>query len=366
MQRAKSLYVHIPYCRTICPYCDFCKVMLSTGKSELYVGALLNEDRLRYSGYEFETIYIGGGTPSCLDKNLMSTLLSSLIGSHGVPKELTVECNPEDVDREYAEFLKSNGVNRVSLGVQSSNDRTLRKLGRRHFIKGAENAVKVLRDAGIDNVSADFIYGLPYDNIQNIRDDIDWVLKMQLPHCSFYSCQIEPHTIFGNKKLPEPDQDWLDDAYNIICKGLESGGLKRYEISNFANPGYESRHNLCYWHSNPYGAIGLGATSFENGIREVRIKSMKEYLYGNYTLKTESESIQEQEFDYLMLNLRLTQGFSLAEFKERFGHDFLSDYHDKIQALASVLSIENGWVKVIPDKLYVLDSILVDLLKFKD
>lgn len=363
MNPPRSLYVHIPFCRHICPYCDFPKLLSSTGYQSRYVSALLREDE-RYSYLHFDTIYLGGGTPSALEPEQLTKIIKTLISRHGAPKELTVECNPEDVDSRMAQLFYSLGVNRVSLGVQSVSDRTLKYLGRRHTAKGAEIALDNLRSAGIDNVSCDFIYGLPGEGRDELLNDLAWVGAHRLTHVSLYALQLEPHTQMYNQGVKEPDQDTLSDDYELINQTLAKSGMRRYEVSNFCLPGYESLHNLCYWKGDAYAAIGYGASSYVDGVREVRTRNMEEYLSGKFVHSAHRESLREQEFDYLMCNLRLDRGFSLEDFESRFGHSFLESYADRIRILGDRLIVEDGRVRVRPDQIYVLDSVLVDLLDF--
>lgn len=363
MNPPRSLYVHIPFCRHICPYCDFPKLLLSTGYQERYTKALLNEDT-RYQDLHFDTIYLGGGTPSALDASLLKLILEELVRRHGTPKEFTIECNPEDVNPRLVSLLKACGINRISLGVQSIKESTLKMLGRRHTPEDAARAIALCREAGIDNLSCDFIYGLPGERMDDLKNDLDWVRKENLPHVSFYALQLEPHTMFAIQKVQPPSDDTLSLYYDTIDTALRSMGLDRYEVSNWARPGFESRHNTCYWRGDPYAAIGYGASSYVDGVRAVRTRSMTDYLAGKYIFSSRAESLAEQEFDYLMCNLRLRDGFSLKDFKERFNKDFLLAYADRIEALRDDLEIDDSRVRVKRDKLYILDSILVDLLDF--
>ena len=364
MRPPRSLYVHIPFCRRICPYCDFPKLLASTGFQERYVPALLNEDR-NYQGLTFDTIYLGGGTPSCLAPDQLTAIVETLIQRHGKPQELTIECNPEDVDDQLAQLLSSLGFNRISLGVQTVDDATLQRLGRNHTARQAEEAIARSRRAGMENISCDFIYGLPGEGENQVQNDLDWVVRMGLPHASFYSLQLEPHTAFFNAGVKEPSQDVFERDYALICARLAKAGLLRYEVSNFARPGFESRHNLCYWQGDAYAAIGYGASSYVDGVRAVRTRDMAQYLAGNYIFEEQRESLREQEFDYLMCNLRLVKGFSLEDYTARFQRDFRQAYADKIKILGDMLEFGHGRVRVCPRDLYILDSILVDLLDFE-
>lgn len=362
-EKAKSLYVHIPFCRHLCTYCDFPKVLLRTGFYRNYVPTLLQEDE-RYEGYGFDTIFIGGGTPSCLPYGELEKLLSLLTQRHGQPKEFSIECNPEDVDDKLAALLKNHGVNRISLGGQTSDKTLLKKLGRTHAFSDVVKAKETFERNGIDNISVDFIYGLFGQSKEQLDLDLDKVKEMKLKHVSFYALQVEPHTVLGIRHKKEQDPDLLGDYYDHVLARLQEMGLERYEVSNFSLPGYESRHNLCYWKGDPYGAIGMGATSYEYGTREVRTKSIEKYLKGEFVSSKTMESLEEQEFDYLMLNLRLREGFSLSDFQRKFDKDFLVDYKDNIQRCKDSLVVEEGRCFLLPDKLYLLDSILVDLLHF--
>lgn len=363
MKKARSLYVHIPFCRHLCDYCDFPKVLLSTGYTDRYIEALLKEDE-RYRGFRFDTIYIGGGTPSAIGPEKLSSLIEELISRHGKPSEFTVECNPEDVDVSLAEALFTSGINRVSLGVQSVRDDILHSLGRYHSIEQAGEALERLRRVGISNVSCDFIYGLPGESLRDVDRDCDWVRDHRLVHSSFYALELKPHTALFNRGIEEPDDDRLADMYDLIHMRLGEMGLHRYEVSNFCIPGYESQHNLCYWKGDPYAAIGYGASSYEDGCREVRTRNMTDYLEGKYIASSVQESPAEQEFDYLMCNLSKADGFSLSDYSDRFGGSFLERYSDRLERVRDDVVVSADRVAVRPEKLYVVNSILLELLDF--
>lgn len=336
---------------------------METGLSDRYVEALLNDDE-KYLGWDFDTIYIGGGTPSCLSNGQLDRLLSKLVERHGRPIEFTIECNPEDVDENFASTISEYGVNRVSLGGQTTDDDLLARLGRKHRFSDVEKSVSILRRHGIKNISVDFIYGLMGQTLDDIEKDLLAVKELDIPHTSFYSLQIEPNTMLRIQDIQEPDPDFLADCYSLVTERLKSYGLERYEVSNFAKAGYQSLHNKCYWKANPFAAIGMGATSFEDGIRASRTKSIYKYISGDRVWNEESEDQDDLEFEFVMLNLRLAEGFSLNEFGKRFGKDFLVAYEDNIKKVSECLAIEGDIVKVKDEYLYTLDSILVDLLNF--
>lgn len=360
----KSLYVHIPFCRQFCPYCDFPKLLLASGFQDKYTDALLKEDE-RYLHDHFETIFLGGGTPSCLSLQNLTKLVQTLLKRHGTPLEMTIECNPEDVNPSFVKTVQALGFNRISLGLQTTDDKALKALGRNHTYADCKKAVQLFQQAGITNVSVDFIYGLPHQTMDDIQKDLEAVKEMELPHCSFYALQIEPHTKYFYQHVQTPSPDLLADFYQVIVKNLEKMGLFRYEVSNFARPGYESKHNLCYWHSDDYAAIGIGATSFVNGVREVRTQNLTDYFSGKYLVSQKVEDLRNQEFDFIMLNLRLKTGFSLREYTARFHKDFLKGYGDKLVKLKDFLDIDQERVRVKPKYIYTLDEILVELLNFE-
>lgn len=361
-----SLYIHIPFCDSICTYCDFPKLLRETGYAPAYVTALLNELQSEEIPADLFTVYVGGGTPTALNDGDLKRLLEFLAAHFPSVQEFTVEANPENLSASKVEMLRRYGVNRVSLGVQTFDPGLLAVLGRRHNRETVITAVDCLKQNGFSNINLDFIYGIPGQTLVELSRDIDVALAMKPEHLSFYALQIEDGTVLANKHYAEPDGDLLSRFYRLITQKLHRAGYERYEVSNFARPGFESRHNLTYWHNDDYYAAGLGATSYVKGIRTVRTKNLSKYLKGDYVATAFFEDSDSREFNYLMLNLRLRLGFSLADFRRRYGHDFLISYADELKKLAPYLTVGRGRVKVKSRYLYVLDSILVDLLHFKE
>ena len=227
-------------------------------------------------------------------------------------------------------------------------------------------AINNIKSVGINNVNMDFIYGLPNQDIEKLKRDIDFALSFDPNHLSFYPLQIEEGTVLFNKNVKEPLQDELDDYYEMIISKLKEKGIERYEISNFAKSGFESKHNLTYWHSDDYYACGLGATGFVDGLRYKNTLNINKYINHEFIYEKNFEDLSDQEFDFLMLNLRLVSGFSLNDFYQRFNHSFLIDYKDEIEKVKDYLDIDEDICKVKEKYLYILDSILVDLLHFKE
>jgi len=361
--RAKALYLHIPFCDALCPYCDFAKVYTGLFSESLYLKRLKEEvEGLRIPDDSLETIYVGGGTPSALSAESLSSLLSYLHGRFPSVQEFTVEANPESLSEEKILLLSRNGVNRVSLGVQSVKEETLRRLGRLHAPEQAKRAVRSLKGAGIKNVSLDFIYGIPFAPEDEVESDLSFALEEEVPHLSFYSLQIEPGTAFYNEKMaPLPDEE-LRRQYDEIVKTLRRHGYVRYEVSNFARPGFSSRHNKTYWKDLPYYAAGVSASGYLGDVRYTNTRSVPLYLAEKNHRSEEKISTKEEEFEYLMLNLRLEEGFLLKDFRRRFKKDFLTAYREKVEKVKDEVVVDDGHFALKPEYLYVMDSILLELL----
>lgn len=363
----RSLYLHLPFCERICAYCDFPKVLTHSLSQEAYFRALFNEiSTIHIPDDSLKTIYIGGGTPTEAKTPLLAELLSYLRLHFPSVKEFTVEANPESLTSEKIRLCQEYGVNRISLGAQSADDDMLKRLNRNHSVKDIQDAVNRLRENGFENYSLDFIYGLPSMTIQDLDRDLDFAFSLFPKHLSFYALQIEEGTLFGVKKTKGESDDMMALEYQHLLSRLEERGFLRYEVSNFAKPGYESLHNLTYWHDEPYYACGLGAASYANHVRKINTKSITDYIQckNNYTSDKISKNMEE--FEFLMLNLRLVKGFSLSEFEARFHHPFLSGYFDRIGSVKDKVEISDGCFRIKKEYLYIMDSILLDLLPDPD
>jgi oxygen-independent coproporphyrinogen-3 oxidase len=365
--KPQALYIHIPFCDHICSYCDFPKYLSSRQKEESYLSALKKELN-GIDETDLNTVYIGGGTPSALEPPLLTDLLSFINSKFKIHEEFTLEGNPESLSEEKAQILFNYGVNRVSLGVQSLSGEVLKDLGRLpESQKLAEEAIANLHRAGIFNLNVDFIYGMEKEKDADLQKDVNWALEQKVTHVSAYSIQIEKGTKLYSQPGLTKEEDGLADDYALLVESLEKAGFQRYEVSNFAKPGFESKHNLTYWHNEEYYAAGLGAVSYVKGLRATRTRNLNKYLAGQEIIDNcQQDDLADREFNYLMLNLRLTEGFSLADFQEKFHKDFMKSYQKELLMAQDRLKIENGRVKVKKDSLYVLDAILVDLLHFKE
>ena len=359
----EALYIHIPFCRHICAYCDFAKVMTGSFSHEKYLNVLLSEiEDLKIPDDSLKTIYIGGGTPSELSYEELDMLLSYLHSHFPSVEEFTMECNPESLNEEKVSLMKEKGINRVSLGVQTRDESILRILNRSHNNLDVDRALSLLKEKGIDNINLDFIYGLPSSSRKTLEEDLEYVKNSGCKHVSFYSLQIEEGTLLYNQNYQGLSEDEYREQYDFIKERLKEMGYLRYEVSNFSLPGYESKHNLTYWHDLPYYAAGLGAASYIGKERRINTKSMTSYLKKEFHPKLDILTLEDEEMEYLMLNLRLVFGFSLQEFENRFHKDFLSSYQKQINKVQDYVQVKNGYFSLKEEYIYTMDSILLDLI----
>ena len=358
-----SLYIHIPFCSSICAYCDFAKVLYRPEWAKAYLGALFVELESRVGRHRFQTIYVGGGTPSALSCKEMETLLAKIGPLLEKGGEFTVEANPESLDDEKCALLKKYGVNRVSLGVESSQERFLRLMGRPHDFAQAEKAVEALRENGIDNINVDLIYALPGQTMEDLEKDLKAFLGLKVPHISAYTLILEEATAFKAQGYQEADEETQAAMYEKVLETLRKAGYDRYEVSNFALPGHRSRHNLTYWKDETYVGVGLGAAGYADGIRYSNSRSLTKYLKGGDP--TEEKEVVDQPSDlsyFLLCNLRLEEGFLEETFEKRFGNKFIEIF-PKASELAEqgLLCLDSGRIRCTDKGMLLLDRVLVEL-----
>lgn len=363
MKKPNSLYIHIPFCEHICGYCDFVKLLYRDDFASSYVFSLIEEIKsLNLSN--LKTIYIGGGTPTCLPSSLLKEVLSVCQPLLSKDYEFSVEGNPESLSEEKVALLARFGVNRVSIGMQSSHDERLKSLGRHHSLKDVISAVSLLRKHGIDNINVDLMYALPNEDSQELEEDLKAVLSLKTPHISAYSLILEDDSIFKHQNVKEAPSEVQADQYELILKTLRENGYERYEVSNFAKDGKYSKHNLTYWKDEGYYAAGLGASGYVDGIRFKNYVSLPRYLKERNKRESEEKETTTDELEsYFLTNLRLSKGFSLSEFKARFGFPFLCKYQEKCDKLAArgLLNVTAERVYPTDQGLLLLDEILVEL-----
>ena len=358
-----SLYIHIPFCESLCPYCDFAKVYKRTGYESPYIQSLLSDIIPLQNGH-FKTIYIGGGTPSCLDFSLLKALLEALSPKLSPDGEFTFEANPESLSEEKIALLSEAKVNRVSMGVQSSLPKYLSYLGRKHDMAMVEAKAKALRSAGIDNINLDLMYGFLGQTKEELSLDLEAIISLHPAHISTYALQIEPGTLFFNKKQSASSDETLAEFYEHIVKVLQEHGYGRYEVSNFALSGKASRHNLAYWHDERYIGLGAGASGFEGGIRYTNTASVPGYIAGERRAYEEKVDDKADRTYYLLTHLRLEEGFSLEEFESRFHENLLESKKTEIKRLLELglLQIESGRMKVHPKSFFLMDEAVRELI----
>ena len=347
-----SAYVHIPFCTQICYYCDFSKVFIKNQPVDSYLEHLIEE----YDSYDIQklrTLYIGGGTPTALSAPQLAFLLEKLTDKLDLSylEELTIEANPGDLDQEKIAVLKESPVNRVSLGVQTFNDRMLKQIGRSHSEKDIYENIANLKKAGFDNISIDLIYALPKQTMEDVKINVAKAIALDIPHMSLYSLILENHTVLMNRmrrgKLPLPKEDLEAEMFEYIIAELEKAGFEHYEISNFSKPGFESRHNLMYWDNAEYYGIGAGASGYVDGVRYKNHGPIRHYLQaveaGNARVQEEVLTLKEKMEEEMFLGLRKKSGVSKKRFEEKFGLSF----EDQYGAVVSELT-EQGLL--VPDK----------------
>ncbi|CIN26164.1 TPA: radical SAM family heme chaperone HemW [Streptococcus pneumoniae] len=367
-KKPTSAYVHIPFCTQICYYCDFSKVFIKNQPVDSYLEHLLEEFR-SYDIEKLSTLYIGGGTPTALSAPQLEVLLNGLTKNLdlSVLEELTIEANPGDLDADKIAVLKNSAVNRVSLGVQTFDDKMLKKIGRSHLEKDIYENIDRLKLAGFDNISIDLIYALPGQTMEQVKENVAKAIGLDIPHMSLYSLILENHTVFMNRmrrgKLPLPKEELEAEMFEYIIAELERVGFEHYEISNFSKPGFESRHNLMYWDNAEYYGIGAGASGYVNGVRYKNHGPIRHYLSaveeGNACITEDHLSQKEQMEEEMFLGLRKKSGVSMARFEEKFGQSFAGLYGEIVRDLVQqgLMQIEGDHVRMTKRGLFLGDTV---------
>lgn len=337
-----GLYLHIPFCKSKCPYCDFYSFSGKENQKNEYT-KVLNEriltsiTALHCKG---DTLYIGGGTPSVLGAENLATLVKTCKSGFLTDNaEITVECNPHGLDEDFFKVLYASGVNRISMGLQSAVDNERRILGRLSDRNQVENAVKMAQKVGFHNITLDVMLGIPQQTEKSLNETLDFCISLGVPHISAYMLKLEENTHFykNQHKYNFPDDDLTADLYLQMCETLESSGIMQYEISNFAKQGFESQHNLKYWHCEEYLGIGPSAHSFLNGKRFYYDRDFDSFINGNSPIH---DGFGGDFTEYAMLNLRLVDGLNENKVFERFGYNIPNELYEK-----SKIFIDNGYMK---------------------
>lgn len=381
--RTLGLYIHIPFCRTKCLYCDFCSfVSRNDDERERYICALLEEIKARTTNeYLVDTVYFGGGTPSLLSVEQIRRILSAVRESFVLADdvEITLECNPmiirQDVEGaipygalEYFGELRRIGVNRLSIGVQSAIDGELKLIGRRHMFEEARQTFLSAQRAGFENISLDLMLGIPSQTIETLERSVNELIALAPEHISIYSLQLEEGTPLYRmrEKYDLADDDTAAQMYELVVKMMREAGYFHYEISNFAKAGRESRHNSKYWVLDEYIGLGLAAHSDFSGRRSENTKVMSDYLEGRWLLCEQEIDEGEREFEFLMLGLRTARGISREEFFDRFGLDFDEKYGKRIEKFKKMgyFCEKNDRIALTERGFEVSNAILSEILDF--
>ena len=354
----KSAYIHIPFCEKICSYCDFCKMFYNEKIVDKYLNELEEEIRTIYNGEELETIYIGGGTPSCLNIFQLNKLFDIInIFNRKNSCEFTIECNFSNTTIEKLELFKKFGINRLSFGLETISTKHLDFLERDENKDNIVNIISVAKDMGFNNINVDLMYALPGQSISELTEDLEFIKGLNIEHVSCYSLIIEEHTKLGIKNTQNIDSDLDYEMYKYICDFMSDNDFCHYEISNYAKKGFESRHNGVYWNNEQYYGFGLGASSYIGDYRITNTRSINKYLDGNYVF--EEEFLEKEDLVYyeIMLNLRKSEGINLDKLYSKYNVKLM---YDELVSMGMVVVCDNH-LYIPEDKWYISNEIIIKL-----
>lgn len=364
-----GVYVHIPFCKSRCRYCDFYSTTMLERQSA-YISALCHEweTRRQAFGTDIDTLYIGGGTPSAISTDLIAVVRELIIPSPGVANEITMEANPGDLSLEILERLRAAGINRLSIGIQSFNDRLLSLIGRRHTAAEAIEVVHLARKAGFENLSIDLMYGLPTQTMEEWKADIETALTLAPEHISAYCLSYEDGTVLTRMlergEIEETDEDTENEMFDYLAARLEKAGYLHYEVSNYAKPSYESRHNSSYWNDTPYLGLGAGAHSYDGQRRSWNRGDIDAYIE-NPSAVHEEEILSETDRynERVMLSLRTSKGLkieTLSLLNDSPQPQSLGYIQEEVER--GNLIIEDGYIRATQQGLHILNRIIENLM----
>lgn len=370
-----GLYIHIPFCGSKCSYCDFYSIVGAPLHSA-YFDALAKEIALRRQEINFDflrTIYIGGGTPSVIDNEIFGGFLNLLqdFTSKSLIEEFTVEMNPDDVTASKIKMFKDAGCNRISVGIQSMVDNELKAVSRRHSANRAIEAVNTIKECGIDNLSVDLMFGLPNQTIDTLRYSLDKIISLSPTHISCYGLMYEPGTLIyrmrSDGRVKEIDDDSYIKMYSLVIDTLRGAGYQHYEISNYAKPGYVSKHNSAYWDGVPYVGLGPSAHSFDGGnIRRSNPANVREYITalseGRLIYNEEVESPNDTHNDYILTRLRTAKGIMKTDYIGKFGSQawdtLVKNSADMVKS--GVVVLDDNGISITERGFLISDEIISD------
>ena len=357
-----SVYIHIPFCTHICSYCAFTKQFYDSKFVSDYLKSLKEEIYNNYKGELIKTIYIGGGTPSSLNINELKELFEiTNIFKKSSNLEFTIEVNPENVDKEKLELFKEYGINRISIGVESTNIKHLKYLERHHDFSLVKEKIKLMRKLGFNNINVDLIYALPNETLNDLKNDLNNIISLNVEHISTYSLMIEPHTLIYINKEKEINEDLDYEMYKLICDTLKNNNYNHYEISNFAKLGYESKHNLVYWNNEYYYGFGVSASGYINDIRYTNTKILNKYINNN--IRKEEIITEKDKISYeLILGFRKIKGINKNDFYNKYKIDIHKLYNIKELLKNNDLQENNDYIYINYDRIYIENNILINFV----
>ena len=362
----KALYIHIPFCESICDYCDFPKLQYFRIFAEKYLDYLQKEIESYKVSKDLETIYIGGGTPTCLDDDLFLKLLEIVEPYAENVKEYTIEANPESLSKDKLKMMKNHHVNRLSIGVESTNDRILKAINRHHTYEDVKTAINSAVSLGFNNINVDLILGLPHALKSQLKEDLDNLLSLPISHLSCYSLTVHPHTLFYLRGIKPQNSDIERELYDYVESRLNEAGFIHYEVSNWAKPGKESLHNYTYWEDEQYYGVGMGASGYIGDMRYTNTLSINDYLNGKTINEKEVVTKDDDKEYFIMLNLRTIRGIILKEYNDRFDEDFYENSKESIERFIKeglmIYNKEEGRIFLTYPGMMILDTILMELL----
>jgi len=364
----EHIYIHVPFCLRKCGYCSFYSEILDEKSKYEYLQFLLQEIKLWQQKFILKpkTIYFGGGTPSLLSGDEIDSIINCFDLSQ--IEEVTLEANPANITEKYAEEISQTKINRISLGIQSFQNNELKLLGRIHDSSQAEKAHKILRKSGFRNISFDLIYGLPNQTEAELLSSIEKFIELGPEHISTYCLSLEEDVPMYPMKSKIPTDKSVSDFYNLIRENLLISGYEQYEISSFSKPGFESKHNLCYWTDKPYLGLGPAAAGYLRSSRYTNPSNLEDYYHQKNTMQISQIqkilSSEDHEKEYIFLALRKAEGMNLKEFNVNFGIDFLKKYEkivDKFQR-GNLLEIEGDFIRLSPAAYFVSNEIFAEFM----
>lgn len=356
------LYLHVPFCTSICYYCDFKRSIYDTNMVDAWLKEINKECLLKVKNNNLKTIYLGGGTPSCLNERQLEELLSYLDRYRENIEEYTIESNLESLTQNKVALMIKHGINRISLGVQSLQDDLLKQMNRKHTANDVLEMLEKLYLWGMHNISVDLIYGFENQKLSTWMDDLQIICKHPyVKHISLYSLTIEENSVFYKQHRKNCSNELEALMYENAIHILEQHGFKQYEIANFAKQGYASIHNQAYWHYDDFYGIGVGASGKSNSIRYTNTGVIQDYIQGIRHVKEEHLSKEDMMFENIMMSLRLKEGMCISKYDQTYHVSFLKRYEKAIRTgiMNNELIIENDFIKTTKQGMFYLHDVLI-------